>query len=86
MGENFVVAVITIAARDVMKDHHPVTDLEICNIATNSGHHACGFMSEDAGRRVRATGNLLQIRAADTTGVYLDQDLAWAYFRHRNCL
>jgi hypothetical protein len=36
----------------------------------NSG----SFMTEDAGRRVRAGGNLLEVGAADPTGVHPNQE------------
>jgi hypothetical protein len=86
LGKHLVPAVIAVAARDVMEDHHPVANPEAGNAVANRSNNAGGLVAKDPGSGVRAGGDFLQICAADAAGMDADEDLASADLRHRNGL
>src|SRR5271165_6913535 len=83
LGEHLVSAVIAVAARNVMENHHPVPNVKFRNIVPEGSYHPGSFMAEDARRGMRPSGNLLQVCAADATGVDPHQHLTRANRRNR---
>src|SRR5262249_47375319 len=86
LRKNFVSAVVTVAARDVVKYHHPVTDFEILDALADGGNLPRHLMPENPGRRMRPGSDLFQVGPADTAGVHANQYFPGVYFRHRNRL
>src|SRR5947209_1319754 len=84
LREDFALAVVTLAARDVMEDHHALADLETGDSFTYGGDVTCDLVSEDAGSGMRAGGDLFQIGATDAAGVHADEKLAQADLRNGN--
>src|SRR5262249_44362965 len=84
LRKDLMPAVITLAARDVVKHHHPVACTEILDAVADSHDLARRLVAENPGRRMRAGRNLLQIGAADTAGMHADQHLTGADFGYRN--
>src|SRR5262249_26980041 len=75
LGEDLVPAVIALPARDVMEDHDAVSDLKV-PYASSCGHDLpCSFMTENSRRRMRTGSDLFEVRAADSAGVYTNQNL-----------
>jgi hypothetical protein len=56
-----------------MEDHHAVPDAEVGDTCAGLDDRAGHFVSEDARGGVRAGVDLLEVSAADTTGVDLDK-------------
>ncbi len=83
LGESLVPAVVTFAARDVMKHHDPVAGLELAHVRAYRSDHAGGFMTEDARGGMRACGYLFQVGAANSAGVHAQQQLSGADLRVR---
>src|SRR5262249_26858153 len=84
LRKDFVAAVITLAARNVVKDHHPVAGPEIRYARTDRRNLSRRFMAENPGRRMRTRHNLFQVGAADAAGMHADQYLSSADFRDGN--
>jgi hypothetical protein len=68
----------------MVKDHNPLANLELIDSPANGCNDACGFMPKDARGGVGAGVDLLEIGAANTTGVNLDEDFACADFGNGN--
>jgi hypothetical protein len=76
LGKSFVLAVKTLAARDVVEDHDPVARAVRLDAFANRYYYAGGFVSEDAGGGMGAGGNLLEVCTADAAGVHADEHFA----------
>ena len=84
LREGLFAAVEALAARDVVVSHHAVAYRESVDAFACLHDSARHLMSEDARCIMRSGVNLLQICAADSAGVDLDQHLAGADLRHRD--
>jgi len=78
-------AVVTIPARHMVEDHHPITDGKVSHRRAGGDDGTCRFMAKNSRRRVRTRMNLLQIRPANAARGNPDQDFPRADLRHRNC-
>src|SRR5262249_47462348 len=81
--ERLVAAVVAFSAWDMVKDHHPVADLEVFDALAHGSNPASGLMTENSRRRVRAGGYLLEVGAADPASVYPYEHFSRAYLRDR---
>src|SRR5262249_3185092 len=70
LREDFALAVVAVAAGDVVEDHHALADLKTSHAVAHRGDLTCNLVSEDAWRRVRAGGDLFQVVAADAADVH----------------
>jgi hypothetical protein len=78
LREGFMTAVVALAAWDVMKDDDAIAGLENVYASADGGDYSGSFVAEDAGRGVRSGGNFLEVGAADSAGVYADEQLSGA--------
>jgi len=81
LGGGLVAAVVALAAGGVVEDHDAVANAKALDIDAGSSDDAGDFMPEDAGGRVGAGVDLLEVGAADTAGVDADEDFAAVDFR-----
>src|SRR5438477_10529205 len=72
LGKGLVLAVKTLAARDVMEDHHAVAGAIVLDAFSGCSDYAGGFMPKDAGRGMRTGRNFLEVGATDAAGVNAD--------------
>ncbi len=83
LGECLMFAVVTMAAWDVVECHDSVAGLESDNVGACEFDDSGGFVSEDAGRGMGASCDLLKIGAADTAGMHSNENFSSADFRNR---
>jgi hypothetical protein len=69
-----------------MKDHDPVSGLELGNILSGRDYHSRSLVAKDAGSRVRSSQDFLQVGSANTTRVHTYEELARTDRGHRNRL
>src|ERR1700691_1078203 len=86
LGKGPMLAVETLPARDVVKDHHSIAGFELGHISANRSHHTRRFMTKDAGRGVRSRRNLLEVGATDAAGVDSEKKFACTDPRNWDCL
>src|SRR2546430_747861 len=84
LGKSFMETVIALAAWDVVEDHDSIAGLEITRSIAHSRNLARSLVTENARRRMGSSGNLLQICATNSAGVYPKQQLAGANLGHRH--
>src|SRR5208283_2151584 len=75
LREGPVTAVVTLTARDVMKDHHPVACAELTDLFPHLRDDPSRFVAKNTRRRVRSGGNFLQVGSANAAGVDSHQNL-----------
>jgi len=84
LGESLVLAVETLAARNVVEDHDAVAGAKVADALADGGDNAGGFVSENSRGGVRAGRNLLEVGAANAAGVNADKEFSWADSGDRN--
>ena len=85
LSKCFVATVIALAAWNVMEDHDSIAGLELTHSFAHRSNLARSFMTENSRRGMRSSGDLLQIGATNSAGVYPKQQFASAYFGHGYC-
>jgi hypothetical protein len=86
LGERLVLAVVTLAAGDVMKNYDAVSGLELAHLRADGGDYSGGFMSENAGSGMGAGRDFLQVGAANSAAVHPQQQFAGADLGYGNSL
>jgi hypothetical protein len=71
-------AVVTLAARNVVENDDAIAGSKAGTAGTNGGDHAGRFVAEDSGSRMRTSGDLFQIRAANSASMNPKQQLSGA--------
>ena len=86
LGKGPLATVVTLAAGNVVVDHHAIAESEPGYAQAHFDNGSSHFMAEDAGSGVGAGMDFLQIGAADAAGGNLDQQFSGADFGHRHGL
>jgi len=84
LSKSFGLTVKALATGYVVKHHDAVARRELGDLSADCGHRSGGLMAKDSRSRVRAGGDLLQVRAANSAGVDFDQDFAGTDLGHRH--
>src|ERR1700683_3226788 len=71
-------AVVTLAARNGVENDDAIAGSKAGNAGTNGGDHAGRFVAEDSGSRMRTSGDLFQIRAANPASMNAKQQFSSA--------
>src|ERR1700679_4283526 len=86
LGEGLLAAIKAFATGNVMVGHDAVPHSEAADILARADDGPRHLVSEDTRRIMRAGVDLLEVGAADSSGVNLDQHFAYAYLGNGNRL
>src|SRR5580693_773342 len=84
LRKKFPFAVKTIAARNVMKTHHPVAGFELGYACADLYHRASQLVPQYLRRRHKPMMDFLDVRATYPASRHAKQQLAFANFRNRH--